>query len=190
MTRDYPQRGAPAGAACVAIGLLLLPLSAAAQDPPPPLESGDRVRITAPALGVNQQVGVLHAARHDSLIVVTDSTVAYPLWAVSRIDVYRGRKSASGIGAIVGGALGTTIGVLGGVFVANICGIDGGSDCPDPLVVGTAGGILLGAMGALLGAGVGSLFRSDRWEEASIDHVRVRVVRLQGGVGLGVSLGF
>ncbi len=82
------------------VALLLTPFtSVAAQEQPLPLEPEQRVRVTAPNLGINKQVVTFKALRGDTLIVSADSTMAWPLAAITRLDVYR-RRGRPGIGAV------------------------------------------------------------------------------------------
>ena len=62
-----------------------------------------------------------------------------------------------------------------------LCGGDYGG-CAEASGVATAG--------ALLGAGVGALVQTDRWQTVPLDRVRVTLTPARRGVGVAVSIGF
>ena len=64
--------------------------------------------------------------------------------------------------------------------------------CPQPVTRAVGIGALVGgAIGAGLGAGIRLAVKSDRWEEAPLDRLRVSVLPQRGGgLGLGVSVRF
>ena len=56
---------------------------------------------------------------------------------------------------------------------------------------GLIGGAGLGALGAGIGAIVGALIKTDRWEEVPLDRLRVSFVPQRGGrFALGLSVRF
>jgi hypothetical protein len=62
--------------ACLTTILLVVPLiTAVAQEQPPPLEPGTRVRVTAPELGIEKQQATFQALSGDTLAVTADSAM-------------------------------------------------------------------------------------------------------------------
>jgi hypothetical protein len=165
-----------------AVGLLIPLASLEAQ-----LELGQWVRITAPQLGISKYSGTLVALDGDMLTV---GTLRVALVDVTRLDVYMGRKRNAGTGAVVGALV---LGVPFTIFAVGLCESFSGLASSNCDVVGVAmrGLLIGGAAGALLGAGVGSLIKSDRWEEVPLDQLRVSLgPRCDGRFGLGLSVRF
>jgi len=170
---------------------VLAPLSnAIAQQQP--LQAGQRVRVTAPTLGIRKQAATFEALRGDTLIVVADSIMDCPLASVTRLDVSRGRRSNAlkglGFGAAAGAVIGAAVGAWGAhrdtpTSEAVFC-YEGTAAC-------AAGGALaVGAFGGLVGLGVGALAKTDRWEELPLDRLRVSVVPRRDGFGVGARIAF
>jgi hypothetical protein len=117
-------------------------------------------------------MGVFVGARNDTLLIFTKEnrdTTAVPLNAVRRFEVSTRRDSH----AVKGAALGLAIGAISGLAIAAAVGpprADGpfaGSNTAQ--AVGIFGGV--GALaGSAVGAVVGSLFRTDRWEPVVYPH--------------------
>jgi hypothetical protein len=130
---------------------------------------GDRVRVTAPALGLRRATGRLDAMRADTLIVRELGPI--PRDAVTRLDVSIGRRSAGG-GAIRGATYGAAIG--GGLGLV-VLGIGVASDlrgaCNDCMVSGTYAGaaaVVAGiTSGMAAGAVAGVIVRPERWLSVS-----------------------
>ncbi len=148
------------------------------------LQPGQRVRITAPQLGISKHSGTLVAVDGDTLTV---GTLQVALMDVTRLDVYMGRKGQSGTGAVVGGLV---VGVPFAFLLAAACEDDISDYCN--AAGGAAVGLLVGGVaGALVGAIVGALINTDRWEEVPLDQLRVSVVpQRDGRFGLGLSVRF
>lgn len=150
------------------------------------LEPGMRVRVTAPDLGLDKRQGTVGAVRGDTLFLAVDSTVPVPVTAMTRLEVHRGTTSNAGKGMIIGGAIGAGLGIAAGVWGQGLCGFGEGEDCwtAIPLL-----GVLGGAAGVGMGAVIGSLSSSDRWERVSPYIVRV-VALPRRGVVVGLSFSF
>ena len=160
--------------------------SVTAQEQPPPVEPGARVRVTAPDLGINRQVATFDALESGVLIVTADSTMRCPLSDVTRLDVHKGRESHLWFGA--------GLGFVTGALVGATWGTSGGSDCGDldQLNCQLFGAAILAAPGALIGGLVGGfLWKTDRWEEVPLDRLRVSFVPQRNGrFALGLSMRF
>ena len=157
-----------------------------AQEHPPAVEPGQRVRVTAPNLGINKHTGVLAAVDSDTLLV---DTLRVALASVTWLEVSRGQKSAigkgAGIGFLVGAGLGAGVGFAFGKALEDI----DACDCHPAMMV--VGGLGVGALGALIGAGVGAATKSERWEEVPLDQLRVSFAPQRNGrFGLSMSLAF
>ena len=173
---------------CLSAVLLVLPLTTAvAQQQPPPLEPGTRVRITAPDLGIEKQQATFQALRGDTLAVTADSAMALSLSSVTRLDVYQGRKSW---GWWKGGLIGFFGGAgLGALVGASVDCQESALDSPEELCTG-AGAVVGAGVGLLVGAVAGALIKTDRWEEVPMDQLRLSLVPHDGGLVLGISLAF
>ena len=160
-------------------GGLLIPLASLEAQ----LQPGQRVRITAPHLGISKHSGTLVAVDGDTL---TLDTLQVALMNVTRLDVYMGRKGHADTGTLVGAlVVGVPLAILLAVAcedVSGFCNVAGG----------VAAGLLVGgAVGALVGATVGALIKTDRWEEVPLDALRVSVApQRDGRFGLGASVRF
>ncbi len=160
-----------------------------AQLQPWPLEPGQRVRVTAPDLGIRKQVGRFETLRGDTLVVAAaDSTMTFPVTSVTRLELSWGQRSLARRGAGIGFLSGATIGA--------IIGFAAGDDtncyfiCFTAEDKATAGVIVLGGIGALIGLAVGS-HKTDLWEEVPLDQLRVSVgPQRDGRLGLGLSFAF
>ena len=148
---------------------------------------GAKIRVTAPTLGLSEQVGRVRETRGDTLVLLTDvmrgghlrtDTVHLAMPMVTKLDVRTGGRSHWLEGAGIGFALGAVIGVASG------------DDPSSQLLAANAGqkaigiGSLLGIVGAVVGKGI----KSDRWSEVPLDQIRPRLVAQQDGVGVGVSI--
>ena len=52
------------------------------------------------------------------------------------------------------------------------------------------GVVAVGAVGAGIGAGIGALSKTDKWEEVPLDQLRVSIVPRRDGFALGFSVAF
>ena len=146
---------------------------------------GDRVRVTAIAVEENRRyvdrtqryVGTLVALAGDSLVLATDgTTTTWRMPSVTRLDVYRGRKSAWLKGMIIGaGVAGAASFAFWAWFLEGLSETDGTGDNGETWAI--VGGLSLAwaAGGALLGAGIGAQIRSDRWEEVPPERLRLSI---------------
>jgi len=137
------------------------------------LQPGQRVRVTVPSRDLHKHEDTFREIRGDILVL---ESMWSPLPEVTRLDVYRGRKSAAGTGALIGAAVGFTLGAIGGAAMCS----DPFFDC-EPVAGAVLMGTLTGALASGLGALVGLAIQSDRWDEVPLDRVRVSVVPLRDG---------
>ncbi len=151
-----------------------------------PVTVGDTVRMTAPTLDIDKYDGTIVSVDGGTLSV---DTLQVALAQLTRLDVYRGQKSQTLTGALVGA------GILGAVAVPvgiQLCkAVNQGDTCygADQYVLPVvAGGVLVGAG---IGALIGSAIKSDRWEEVPLDQLRVSFVpQRDGRFSFGLSVAF
>jgi hypothetical protein len=129
----------------IGLMLLLVPTSSLiAQDPVGSVHPGDRVRVTAPGMGVKKAVAVVRDVRSASLVLTlhrTRTLLTVPFDSMSTLQVSAGRLNHTVRGAVIGGLLGLG---LGSVFVV------GFSSCSDPYVCGhMSTGLIAGALGVM-----------------------------------------
>jgi hypothetical protein len=162
--------------------LLLTPLAdAAAQELP--LQPGQRVRVTVPSADVSKQQATFQRVAGDTLVL---SSASYAMADVTRLDVHAGRRSNAWGGALIGALV---LGSASLVTVEVFCN-SGQMTCGSENASAMAG--VLGVVGgAWLGAAIGAFVKSDRWQEVSLDRVRVGVAPTRDGqFALGISLTF
>ncbi len=168
--------------------LAFVPLASATAQDSLPVRAGDRVRVTAPDLGIRKQAGRFAALRADAMVVaVADSTMTFPVASMTRLEVSRGQTSRMGPGA--------GIGLLGGGLLGYL--ISSGSCSGERFLirtqetcirVSTVGGAVVGTF---LGLAVGAVIMTDRWQEVPLDRVRVSFGPLRDGrLGVGASVRF
>ena len=155
----------------------VLALAAAAAleagDPPNAVDVGDRVRIKAPSLQQGRISGRLLERAGDSFVIEHGTRpVRVPVSAIESLEVHRGRRSRWKEGGLIGFVPGAVLGGLVGAYAA--CD-DQPRDCSGAGGA-TAGALLVGGTTAVLGAGMGALFKVDRWQ-------RTTTVRLNPTVG-------
>lgn len=169
--------------------LLVAPICAAtAQERTPLLEPGQRVRVTAVDSGVRNRVGTLRVLKPDSIVL--EDGLMLPVASVTKLEVSRGQQSHAVQGAVIAGGIGVIIGSLGGA--KNCAESSGWTDDPvgDCLTVSILAATALGGGGAVIGAVVGSLIKTDRWEEVPLGQLRVSVVPQRRGFGIGARVTF
>ncbi len=156
-----------------------------------PVRRGALVRVKAPPQQPGWVVGTVVGWESESLLLEpekpdrlrgTQLTLARD--QITRLDVHRGRKRRTLLGAGIGGLVGAAAGVA---IVAGICGGLGSDACTQSQVP-IAGAIGAGG-GFLIGAGIGTLVKTDRWKAVPLDRVRVSVMPVRKGrVALLVSV--
>ena len=170
--------------------LAFAPLTRVTAQEPPPVKVGDRVRVTAPGLGVPNRDGILRLLDADSLVMRPEyggpSRLVIPLASLTRFEVHRGGKSHVGAGAGYGALAGAVIGVGS---AAILCSSNGCAEYTGAVYLVLGGGGTLA--GLLIGSIVGALIKTDRWEEIPLDCLRVSLgPQRDGRFGLELSVRF
>jgi hypothetical protein len=147
-------------------------------------DPGTRVRVTAKGLPAGRVSGVIQRWLPDTMVVARDSTgdtVRVPFGTVRRLEVSRGMQSGYDTGAEAGLVFGAGIDLLWIVASSRSGSEDPGIAAP----FGIRGLVVLAGGFTALGALVGSLSRSERWQRVPLivplSHDRL-------GVGLSVGL--
>lgn len=170
-------------AMALAMSLVCATVPLAAQDSTK-LATGDAVKVTAPSRDLHEWPGVFEQRTGDTITVrgrgADTARVVLPINVITRFDVNHGNKKShghvlagAGIGLVAGAAIG---------FSSSKCSA-GDMMCAEGM--GAAAG---GVLGALLGAGIGALIRTDPYTSVTLQP-QLKVSALPGGrVGLGLSL--
>lgn len=141
-----------------------------------------------------RETGTLIALDSSRLVLETDGTsVSHPLGSVTMLEASRGSGSRWKAGTLIGFAGGTAV-----TFAILNSGSPGSTNACDPThnqdAIGGAGtclavaGVIGGLSGAFVGLVVGSLLHTERWEEVSLDGLRVALYPQGPRPGLGVSV--
>jgi hypothetical protein len=150
-----------------------------------PLEAGARVRVKAPPSHPNWQNGTLSGWTDESLVLAPeDARIDSPLRLardqIAELEVYRGRKSAAGKGALVGllfgAATGISLGLIGCEGFTEDCVYDA-----DAVEVALIFGAVFGAVGAGIGSLIGLAAGMDDWEPVPMEGLRISIGPHPGG---------
>jgi hypothetical protein len=114
---------------------------------------------------------------------------------VTRLDVSRGRHRKWGRGALIGGIVGGVLGLgLSVAWAASDCpSISGSTGCDGerPGLIIAASTAVSGIGFGIIGAGIGALFKTDRWEEVPLDRLSVSFApKRDGRFALGLTYRF
>jgi hypothetical protein len=169
----------------LAIALLVLPSLGQAQQDTTGLAPGRRIRVHQP--DKHTVVGNFVAIDSASLGLETTpgDTLQIARARITGVDLSVGTKSKTGQGALSG----LMYGALGGVALGLLA--SAGQDPNElfyvsPGAAAAGGALMFGAIGAGVGALIGSGKRTDRWEPTVWP---VRVIAPGGQAGNGVALG-
>jgi hypothetical protein len=173
---------------------LLVPLAALSAQEQPPVEAGSRIRVTAPTVGADELVGMCVEVDATRLRVQAEeqaSPLTISLTDVTRLEVSQGRKSNAlaglGIGFLGGAAIGAVLGSAAGREEGGPETLCTGDKTECAVFGAAVGGVAFGA----IGAGIGALAKTERWEEVPLDRLRVSIVPLRDGrFALGLSVRF
>ena len=157
-----------------------------------PVAPRDRVRVTLKQ-DHSAVVGTIETIEGNALVIQpkTPGVRTVALRDIAKLEISRGERT----GALKGAAAGFVILGLAGAFAqGTVCeadfGVPSGTGSREPCP-GKAAlvGVGTGAVGALLGAVIGSFIRTDRWDEAPLDNVHIRSASiLEGGFVMSVSV--
>jgi hypothetical protein len=141
--------------------------------------TGARLRVTAPALAAKPIVGTLLGATEREVVLSVSGAGRMPIprAAITRLERSQGRHGHAVMGLLINAVAGAAVCVA--------------VDLQDP-ETGTAQeyamvGAFGAGLGALAGAGVGALVRTQRWAELPPTHLRVAVSPVPHGVGLKLA---
>ena len=169
----------------IALGLSALAVGSIVAQEQPRVQPGARVRVTAAHLPLGRQIGTLAHIDADTLIV--DST-RVAVQSVRKLEVSTARRSHWRLGAGIGFLVGASAGVIAVASSGEdvFCGeLASGAQC---VLLGAG---FLGAVGIPVGAIVGALVRTDRWQEVPLDRLSIRALpQRDGTLSLMVSLHF
>jgi hypothetical protein len=157
-----------------------------------PVEPRDRVRVTLKR-DHSAVVGIIQTIESNALVIQpkTSGLRTVALRDIARLEISRGERT----GALKGAAAGFVIfGLAGALAWGAVCeadfGVSPGTSSREPCP-GEAAlvGVGTGAVGALLGAVIGSFIRTDRWDEAPLNNLRIGSASiLKGGFVLSASV--
>jgi hypothetical protein len=175
----------------VAAGLSLLLLTPAvlpAQEGTP-LRPGSRVQVHLADPTPRLVRGTLVSAEADSVLLLKDGgrdTLAFSTAGVTQVDTTAGRRTRTGHGALLGGGIGAAAG-LGLALAATAEGCSGFCTDPSPGEIGAVT-LILGGVGAAVGALIGSATHTDRWLPASTPRMAIGVAPTIGRPGIALTL--
>ena len=156
-----------------------------------PVEPGPQVRVKAPPSQPDWVRGTVLGWESGSLVLEpdkpeSDTPLTLARDQITRLDVHRGSKSKALLGAGIGFGVGVGLTVLT-LSNGSVCNSEEQCDAGD-----WAKGIaIFGGVGAGLGALVGLLFRTDRWEAVPLEGTRVSFTPVYDGQpGLALSVSF
>lgn len=130
------------------------------------LSDGDRVRISLGRHNDSTRVGTFRGTHRDSLVLeVSDRSEVFAFSDLSGLEFFVGKDRHSLAGSAFG--LGVGLGVMA-LRALTICPVTVDDDCVTPpvkagLLPGVNGGIVVAAT-VILGAVVGTLLETDRWQ--------------------------
>lgn len=154
-----------------------------------PVQSGDRVRISARSLGTDARIGIVTKVDSDKLSLIDPEVNGAP-WDIplNRLDGLEVRRAGEGNhkhkGALVGMIAGfVAFGVIG--YVATTCPNGCDFDRMGVFAAGPGGGI-----GALIGAQIGKRKKADGWVPVTLPMKVSLIPTRRGGLQFGTSLHF
>ena len=179
-----------------AVGLLILsvglptPMAGQAVDS---LATGARVRVRLPGHGAGWLQGQFVMLSADSAAIAlseTPDSVRFAMESAERVEVSEGRHSHAGKGALVGLGLGAGTGLILGLAVS-------AEECGEWCVIEVGTGeiaavtVMLGAVGAGIGALIGSFSHGERWRRVDLHPSEpARLAPIARAGGLGIALRF
>lgn len=145
---------------------------------------GTSVRLASRLIDGRISGRVLRADGHSlELLPKRGAAVRVPYGTLTSLDVSFGSRRHVREGLLAGLAFGVVMGVTADVD-EDACDWNDETYCSRREAVGVS---VLG--GALLGAGIGALVKTDRWQAVAVDELRVGLAPLRGrGAGLALAL--
>lgn len=190
------------------IAILLVPVPLAVLQGQAPRRLGPRDNVRVYQHGLQQGLrsrrgpdaaGTILTLTADSLLLLTadGATVILPVNSIASIDINRGRRcnwvKGMTAGAVIGAGAGLAIG-LATRFETEGCytglPLEPTAQCQNTWtsIMGTIG--IGAAGGALLGAVIGTLIKTDKWERIAVDGQSVRLIAGRGHLGFSAVLTF
>ena len=159
--------------------LAFTPLHSATAQVQPSVESGARIRVTAPSVFSDRIVGTVVSWENEQLVLdALRGTLTFPIDSIIKLEISRGKKSKVAVGAGIGLLVGGISGYLacGRAFTCN----------KRPLAAA-----MFAVPGVVLGAIVGAGASPTIWEEVPVSQLRVSFgPQRDGGLGVGASVRF
>lgn len=153
--------------------------------------SGTRVRFET--TGEGRRTGTVVDLDGEALVVRltrTSAVVRVPLADLGSLEVSAGRRSRAGEGAIIaavpGALFGGYVGLYAGCYEQSNCYGSG-------MAYAALGAFIAGALSGLVGAAIGALFKTERWERVRVatPHASFQLGPTgQGGLAVGLTLSF
>lgn len=142
---------------------LTLPAPTLAQTP----EVGQRIRVTAPEVLLERRVGQLLWLDRDSLVLAGADAAAPERWvvpaeAITRLEVFDGRRAHAGRGFLIGAGTGLAVGLIGISGDGTCSGSGNYGELCAIVVTGTT------LAGGVLGMLIGAVVRTDRWNSIPV----------------------
>ena len=180
---DRTRRARPVVALLASSALLAIGGELSGQEPR--VHPGERVRVLSPTLSPTAMVGEVVTADGSGFMLRTEtgSEHSMTMLQVDSLWIWDGTRGSSQRGGLIGAG----VGFLGGFTygMQKDCSWLFEDDCGGVRVASAAlWGIVMSGAGALVGAGLGELFRRDQWlevPESSRDVVHVRAKLGRGG---------
>ena len=192
------------GVAVLLLMSLVTPSTGIAAQRDAPFDTGELLKITAPACGIEEQTARYLRIYRDTLAVQADSVLTLHVADVTRLDVSLGVSNKSTLFGIGAGAF---AGVLIGIAVASDQGSDMSGGTPSNntgtqitnsrsnqgsvTLSGAAVAPIAGAfIGGFLGGLVGKALRKHRWEAVPLDRLRLSLTPERHRLTVGVLLSY
>jgi hypothetical protein len=156
-----------------------------------PITVGSKVRLLAPMTIEGEQKGIIQQVDEKSLTLnLTNRTsITVARSAITRLEVSTGQKRQWLKGMVIGAVI-EGVGLAATATIQQDCSASSssGSLCFSSRAEALGVGV---AAGALVGAGIGALFKGDRWSAVPLEAVRVSLAPTRRrGLVLSVSVGF
>ncbi len=203
----HAQRNAPAFrrtllfAVVLGLGAPCLPLPTAQGQVVPMV--GNKVRVTAPDLGLSGSIGFVSEVDDGTLVVAFNGGLggmSVGMDKISTLEISSGQRSRAWEGALIGllagGGFGAVIGNGGGNSSACAGEPSQGIGLPTRICVRVTrgfkrgmGAVAGGLLGAGIGARIGKMLKTERWMFTNIGSGEISAQLLAGQNGLGLTLG-